>query len=179
LIETHWQDLFQVVLSIQAGKVLPSMLLQKLGSYSRKNRLYRAFQELGCAARTLFLLDYISDPFLRQYIQAATTKIESYNNFLDWIAFGGHGILTPRDPVEQEKRIKYMDLVANAVMLHNVATMTDVLHQLSQEGHVITAPMVARLSPYLTQHIKRFGDYVLDMEAKPDPLQPDKAFLNA
>jgi TnpA family transposase len=177
LIETHWQDLLQVVLSIQAGKVLPSMLLQKLGSYSRQNRLSQAFRELGCAARTLFLLEYISDPLLRQYIQAATTKIESYNNFLDWIAFGGHGVLTPRDPVEQEKRIKYMDLVANAVMLHNVVDMTNILHQLAQEGYAITAPMVARLSPYLTQHIKRFGDYVLDMDARPDPLQPDKAFL--
>lgn len=177
LIETHWQDLLQVVLSIQAGKVLPSMLLQKLGSYSRQNRLSQAFRELGCAARTLFLLEYISDPHLRQYIQTATTKIESYHNFLDWIAFGGHGILTPRDPVEQEKRIKYMDLVANAMMLHNVVDMTNILHQLAQEGHAITAPMVARLSPYLTQHIKRFGDYVLDMEARPDPLQPDKVFL--
>jgi TnpA family transposase len=153
------------------------MLLQKLGSYSRKNLLYRAFRESGCAARTLFLLEYISDPLLRQYIQAATTKIESYNNFLDWIAFGGHGILTPRDPVEQEKRIKYMDLVASAVMLHNVVDMTDVVHQLAQEGYTITAEIVARLSPYLTQHIKRFGDYVLDMDAKPDPLQPDKVFL--
>jgi len=34
----------QVVLSIQAGKVLPSMLLRKLGSRSKKNRLYQAFR---------------------------------------------------------------------------------------------------------------------------------------
>lgn len=34
LIETHWQDLMQVVLSIKAGKVLPSMLLRKLSTYS-------------------------------------------------------------------------------------------------------------------------------------------------
>jgi Tn3 transposase DDE domain len=30
----------QVVLSIQAGQVLPSMLLQELGVYSRRNNLY-------------------------------------------------------------------------------------------------------------------------------------------
>lgn len=28
LIETHWQDMMQVVLSIQAGKILPSTLLR-------------------------------------------------------------------------------------------------------------------------------------------------------
>jgi len=45
LIETHWQDMMQVVLSIQAGKILPSTLLRKLGSHSRQNKLNRAFRE--------------------------------------------------------------------------------------------------------------------------------------
>ena len=31
LIDRYWQDMMQVVLSIQAGQVLPSMILQKLG----------------------------------------------------------------------------------------------------------------------------------------------------
>ena len=56
LIETHWQDLMQVVLSIKAGKILPSTLLRKLGNYSRRNRLYFAFRELGRVIRTIFLL---------------------------------------------------------------------------------------------------------------------------
>jgi TnpA family transposase len=55
LIERHWQDMMQVVLSIQAGKVLPSMLLQRLGVYSRQNTLYKAFSELGRVERTIFL----------------------------------------------------------------------------------------------------------------------------
>lgn len=54
LIATHWRDMLQVVLSIQAGSVMPSMLLRKLGSFNRQNRLYRAFRELGRVERTLF-----------------------------------------------------------------------------------------------------------------------------
>jgi TnpA family transposase len=65
LIERHWQDMMQVALSIQAGKILPSMLLRKLGSHNRKNKLYRAFRELGRVVRTLFLLRYISEAELR------------------------------------------------------------------------------------------------------------------
>ena len=34
LIQTHWQDLMRVVLSVKAGKLTSSTLLQKLGSYS-------------------------------------------------------------------------------------------------------------------------------------------------
>jgi hypothetical protein len=57
--------------------------------------------------------------------------------------------------------------------------MTDVLHQLAQEGLQITQAMVSRLSPCLTEHIKRFGEYLLDMETVPEPLQPDNEFLTA
>jgi TnpA family transposase len=39
--------------------------------------------------RTLFLLRYISEADLRCSIRAETTKVESYNDFLDWVGFGG------------------------------------------------------------------------------------------
>lgn len=168
LIERYWQDMMQVVLSIQAGKVLPSMLLQKLGVYSRKNNLYKAFSEVGRVERTIFLLEYMSDPIMRGHIRAETTKVESYNNFTDWIAFGSP-FLRSGDPVEQEKRIKYRDLVANAVMLHNVVDMTNALHDLQRASVYITPELVARFSPYLTEHIKRFGQYRIDMNAPPVP----------
>jgi TnpA family transposase len=178
LIERHWQDMMQVVLSIQAGQVLPSMLLQKLGVYSRKSSLYKAFSELGRVERTLFLLDFMSNSDMRRTIRAETTKVESYHQFTDWIAFGGP-VLRSGDPVEQEKRIKYRDLVANAVMLHNVVDMTNVLCELQQDGICVTPEIVSRLSPYLTEHIKRFGQYFLDMITQPEPLQPKSLFATA
>lgn len=169
LIERHWEDMMQVALSIQAGKILPSMLLRKLGSHNRKNKLYRAFRELGRVLRTLFLLRYISEADLRQTIRAETTKVESFNDFLDWISFGGP-VIKSGDPVEQNKRIKYMNLVANSVMLQNVADLTVVLNTAMAEGYLVTRELVARLSPYLREHIRRFGQYVLDMAEVPDPL---------
>lgn len=177
LIEDHWPNLMQVVLSIHKGKVLPSWLLQKLRTDNPKNKLYQAFRELGCVLRTMFLLEYVSNTQLRREIRAATTKIESYNDFLQWITFGGDGILKSRDPVENEKIIKYKDLIANAIMLQNVVDMTDVLHDMAQEGHNVSLDIVATFSPYLTEHIKRFGEYVIDLETIPPPLQPDKPFL--
>jgi len=176
LIERYWQDMMQVVLSIQAGKVLPSMLLQRLGVYSRKNNLYKAFSEVGRVERTIFLLEYMSDPAMRQHIRAETTKVESYHAFTDWLAFGGP-VLRSGDPVEQEKRMKYRDLVANAVMLHNVVDMTNALHDLQRDGVRITPELVARFSPYLTEHIKRFGHYLVDMNAPPVPFDIKPLFM--
>lgn len=173
LIQTHWKDLMQVVLSIQAGKVLPSMLLQKLGVYARKNKLYRAFRELGRVIRSIYLLEYISSKDLRMEVRQATTKVESFHAFRDWISFGGHTIVSG-DPVEQEKRIKYVNLVANAVMLHNVVDLTELLNQMTREGLGISPEMFNALSPYMRGHIKRFGQYFLDVEKQSRPMGEQK-----
>ena len=58
LIAEHLPDMLRVALSIKAGRLLPSAILRRLGTYSRKNRLYFAFRELGRAVRTAFLLRY-------------------------------------------------------------------------------------------------------------------------
>jgi TnpA family transposase len=171
LIATHARDMIQVVLSIQAGRVMPSMLLRKLGTYNRKSLLYRAFRELGRVERTLFLLRFISSTEVRRVIRAETTKIETYNEFLDWICFGGP-VVKSGDPVEQEKQLKYASLVANAVMLSNVADLTDVLSVMAKDGQPVTATLVASISPYIREHIRRFGRFALDMENLPNPLNP-------
>lgn len=172
LIETHWKDLLRVVLSIKAGKVSSSTLLRKLSNYSRKNRLYQAFRELGRVVRTIFLLDYISDMELREQITATTNKVEAYNGFSKWLFFGGDGIIADNDPEEQEKVIKYNDLVANAVIFQNVVDQTRILRMLKEEGFPINREDVATLSPYVTSHIKRFGDYIIDSNAIPEPIDP-------
>jgi hypothetical protein len=55
-------------------------------------------------------------------------------------------------------------------MLPDVADLTDVLADL--EGHDFTREQITRLSPYMTTHLKRFGQYVLDMDGQPPPLEP-------
>ena len=172
-IKNHWQDILQVVLSIQTGKISSAVLLRKLGNYSRKNRLYQAFQELGRVVRTVFLLQYISDMKLRKQITAATNIVEAYNGFSKWFFFGGFGVISNNDPIEQEKIIKYNDLVANAVIFQNVVDLTDVLRDLLKTGYSITREDVAALSPYMTSNIKRFGDYLIDMETVPNLLDDE------
>jgi hypothetical protein len=81
-------------------------------------------------------------------------------------------VLKSGDPVEQLKQVKYMDLVANAVMLHNVADLTDVLSDMVDEDMPVTRELVSRISPYIRDHLRRFGQYSLDMEDLPPELHP-------
>jgi hypothetical protein len=63
-----------------------------------------------------------------------------------------------------------MDIVANVIMLHNVSDLTNVLADMAAEGWCLTRGLVARLSPYMREHLRRFGQYVLDMDDLPPPL---------
>jgi hypothetical protein len=48
---------------------------------------------------------------------------------------------------------------------YNAYDMTDQLKQLIEEGYAVTREDIATLSPYITSTIKRFGDYVLNVDA--------------
>jgi len=139
LIERHWQDLMQVAISISEGRLSSATLMRRLRSNSRKNRIYKVFREVGGSVRTVALLRYLADPQLRGRITAATNKVESYNGFSHWLAFGNNGVLADNDPDEQEKLIKMNTLLANLVIFHNALDIMDVVRKLVAEGWLITA----------------------------------------
>jgi TnpA family transposase len=138
LIKIHLPDMLRVAISISQGKIRSSTILRKLGAYSRKNKLYWAFCELGRVVRTVFLLNFISDPELRRTINAATNVAENWNEFVKWAAFGGEGVIRQNNREEQRKIIRYNHLVANLVVFHNVVSMTRVFQELVDEGYPIT-----------------------------------------
>ncbi|WP_407519221.1 Tn3-like element TnXax1 family transposase, partial [Xanthomonas euvesicatoria] len=179
LIETHVHDMLRVAISIKLGKITASTILRRLGTYSRKNKLYWAFRELGKAVRTLFLLRYIDDVEVRKTIHAATNKSEEFNGFVKWAFFGGEGIIAENIQHEQRKIVRYNQLVANLIILHNVEQMTRVLAELRDEGRTISPEILAGLSPYRTSHINRFGDYTLDLKRQVEPIDFSRRILAA
>ena len=56
------------------------------------------------------------------------------------------------------------------IMLQNVIDITDVCHALIEEGYTITEEDLSHMSPYMTEQLKRFGEYVLDMTKYPESL---------
>ncbi|MFD3874840.1 Tn3 family transposase [Streptomyces sp. NPDC058623] len=46
-----------------------------------------------------------------------------------------------------------------AVIFHNALDIAEIVRQLLQEGWEIDPEDLAHISPYLTEHIKRFGEY--------------------
>ena len=173
-LNSHLPDMLRVVLSIRAGRISASTILRRLGTYSRKNRLYQAFRELGRVVRTGFLLRYVSNVELRSTIQGASNKSEALNHFLKWVFCGGEGIIAENSRDEQRKAIKYNHLVANCLIFHNLCSLTRLVQTLEQRGESVPEDAIGAISPYLTEHINRFGDYSLNLARKPP--QPDYGY---
>ena len=57
-------------------------------------------------------------------------------------------LLSLDHPVEQEKQLKYAGLVANTVMLSNVADFTAVIADMAKDGQPVTPELVAATFPY-------------------------------
>jgi TnpA family transposase len=147
LIRTHLPDMLRIALSIKAGRISAATILRRLGTYSRQNRLYLAFRELGRAIRTGFLLRYLADQELRATIQAATNKSEQFHGFLKWAFFGGESVITENSRDEQRKVIKYNHLMANCLIFHNVCSLTRIVQELQREGKVVPDEALACISP--------------------------------
>lgn len=62
--------------------------------------------------------------------------------------------------------------MANLLVFHNVVTMTKALRHLEADGHAVSHEVLAALSPYRTEHVNRFGTYVLNFERTREPPAP-------
>lgn len=173
LIATHYHDMLRVAISIQKGKIKASSILRKLCSKSRKNKLYFAFRELGRVQRTIFLLDYIHNPEVRQMIQAATCKSEEFNEFIGWIRFGGGGVISDNMRPNQRKIIRFSHLLANMLIFHTVVYQTKGINKLRAEGIEIPSEVLPGISPYWREHLNRFGIFDLDMQKRAAEIEYD------
>ncbi|WP_304412561.1 transposase [Micromonospora sp. CNB394] len=178
LIETHWADIMRVVLSIRAGRISSAALLRRLGNESRRNRIYRAFRELGRAVRTIVLLRYLSEPELREGITRITNRVEAFHGFSKWLMFGG-GVLADNDPEHHEKIVKFNELLANCAIYSTTLDLTATANELSREGWSIDPDDLATVTPYITSTIRRFGDWVLDLNPPAETVDGHLALAEA
>ena len=184
LLEQHWPDLLRTAISIREGRLSSVNLLRRLRHDSRKNRLYRAFRELGRVVRTVVLLRFLSEPALRATITAITNRAESFHGFADWLGFGAQGgVIAHNDPVYQEKLIKFNQLIANCVLYSTACDITAAANALARAGRRVDADDLATISPLIGHTIRRFGDWHLDLTPPPPgeahlalpPAEPDPA----
>ncbi len=165
VIREHWGEILRLVASLQAGTVLPSAMLRRLAAYQRQNQLDLALQELGRVERTLFMLDWLESPKLRQRCQAGLNKSEQRHALAQVICTFKQGRIADRGQEAQQFRASGLNLVIAAIVYWNSTYLADAVQHLRDQGKPILDALLAHTSPLTWEHIGFSGDFLWDRAA--------------
>ena len=160
----NWDDLLRVAGSLKRGWVTASLLIGKLQSYPRKNRLTRALQEYGRLVKTVFILRYLESEDYRRRILGQLNKGEALHGLREFLLFANKGTLRKKQEEELRNQAGCLNLVTNAVVTWNTVYMAAVIEQLRAEGKTVNDEDIARLSPARYEHINPYGKYRFEVE---------------
>jgi len=163
IIIEQWDNIVRLVASLKNRIVSASLLLQKMGSYSRSSRLLRAIVEIGRIFKTLFILEYLDNPSLRSEAQLYLNRHESKNALARYFFFGEEGELRRRDYESQMNRMSCLSLLINGIVTWNTHYIGKIVDQLRKEGHKITDEILFHISPLMYRHINPYGVYYFNI----------------
>ena len=165
LIRECWDDIIRLAASIKAGTVAPSVMLKKLSSFQRQNRLHLALQEIGRIERTLFTMDWLESMELRRRCQAGLNKGEARHFLAHAIFVHRQGRITDRTYENQTYRASGLNLVIAAIVHWNTVYMERAVAHLRSTGGTVPDELLAHTSPLGWSHISLTGDYLWEQAA--------------
>lgn len=164
LIQESWDEILRLASSIRTGTVTASLMLRKLASYPRQNRLALALRELGRIERTLFTLEWLQSPELRRRATAGLNKGEAKHTLKRAVFFNRLGELRDRSYEDQFYRASGLNLVIAAIVLWNTVYLEKAVDYLQEQGMDIPEEHLQHLSPLGWEHINLTGDYVWNLK---------------
>lgn len=163
VILENYDDVLRLAHSIREGKVSGSLIMGKLRSYSRQNRLATALREMGRIEKTIFILDYISNEAIRRRIQRGLNKGEAMNALARALFFGKRGELRERALQDQLQRASALNILINAISVWNTVYLTEATKVMSEKG-ILQDQMIKHISPLGWEHINFLGEYNFDIK---------------
>ena len=160
----NWDEILRSGASIKAGTVAPSALMRRLAAYPRQNALAKALREIGRLERTLFTLDWISDPALRRRANAGLNKGEAHHALKRAVFFHRLGEIRDRTFENQRYRACGLNLAVTAIILWNTVYLARAVDALRARGEILPDELLAHVAPLGWEHIAFNGDYVWPAE---------------
>jgi TnpA family transposase len=165
VVREHWGEILRLVASLKAGHAAPSVMLKKLAAYERQNQLDLALQEVGKVERTLFMLDWLENPVLRQRCQAGLNKSEQRHQLTQALYTFRQGRLVDRSHEAQQYRASGLNLVIASIVWWNTTYIADGVDHLRGAGEQVRDEVLAHTSPVGWEHIAFSGDFLWDRAA--------------
>jgi TnpA family transposase len=135
LVIEEWGNIQRILVSLALKSTTQSIIVGKLSAYARKNKTRRALWEYDHIIRSLYLLDYIDSPPLRQHVQRAVNRGESYHKLRRAVSYANFGKLRFTTEHEQQLWGECSRLITNCIIYYNATILSNLgLQALSAEN---------------------------------------------
>ena len=109
--------------------------------------------------RSLYLLNYIDSPPLRQHVQRALNRGENYHQLRRAVSYANFGRLRFKTEHEQQIWGECARLITNCIIYYNAMLLSNVLIYKERGGDAQGAALLKQVSPVAWQHINLYGRY--------------------
>jgi TnpA family transposase len=159
LIIEEWENIQRIMVSLALKTTTQSIIVGKLSAYARKNKTRRALWEYDHIIRSLYLLDYIDSPPLRQNVQRAVNRGESYHKLRRAVSYANFGRLRFKTEQEQQLWGECARLITNCIIYYNATLLSNLLTHYEDTGDSQGVALLKQVSPVAWQHINFYGRY--------------------
>jgi TnpA family transposase len=159
LIVTYWEELLKIAASLKFGWVSASLLVSKLQALPQHDPLYRALQQYGRLAKTIFILRYLNLPDFRRSIHRQLNKGESLHALRQFLLFARQAKLFHPHPDDLTNQAACLTLLTNAVVTWNTVYLQKGIDYLTHQEQAIPDADVGYLSPARFAHLNPYGKF--------------------
>ncbi len=167
LIVKEWPNIQRILASLSQKDVTQATVVRKLSSYARQNQTRKALWELDNIRRTIYILDFIDDPSLRQSVQKALNRGEAYHRMRRAISYVNSGKFRVKTEAEQQIWNECSRMVANAIIFYNTLLLSRVYQQKLAATDREAIRILQGVSPVAWRNVNLIGNFDFTTSAPP------------
>ena len=179
LIESIWDEFVRVAASVQSGQCTAVQALARFGSAARGQPVYDGGVHVRRLFRTIYLIDYFTNPAFRAELQHVLNRGEAVHTVQRAIHIGKIPLELTRHHDSLAAVSSALALLSNAVVAWNTMHMQRAVDQIeAMSGEAVQAGDLRRIAPTHLEGINLRGTFDFPIARYAHHVLPSVADLN-